>query len=1336
MTRRRRILVFSLLAAAIVLIAGAAATIWLLRSNWLSLRVRDRIVVEVEKATGGKAEIGSFHFDWKTLTAEVKPFVLHGRERGAEAPLFRADSIEVGLKVLSLIRKRVDLASLIVNRPELNIHVYPDGSTNLPSPAAARASRPILQRFVDLKARHFELRDGIAEIQNQRTRFDVRGNRLEARFDYDAAAPSYRGHVSSRQLRIATDKIQPVALDFDSDVAISGNAIQVTGARMGFGGSSVDANGMLRILPAVEAEFRVRSHLLPRDLAGIVRLPVEKAGEANFDGSISLSYAPEFHWTLAGRLTGRGLAYRGRRVHLDGIGLEADVKAAPGEIDLSRFTASALGGSFTGSAALAAGKRFVIDGDARGFALADAPRLGVSQPLPWSGVAGGKIHAEGMLAGGVPRGLVARADLTIAPAEGKTPLQGNVSLAYDQPTATIAIAAASLATPDTRVSAAGAVGQSLKVSLHTTNLDDLLPALAMIEPDAPSRLPLKLSRGAASAELTVDGPLDSPRVAGHLALAHFIAANENFDALSADIDATPSALAARRLTLDREGMHVSGSGRLALASWRPAPAGAVSATLTIQGADIHALIARAGAPIDASGTASVTVGIQGTYAHPRAQAHLTADRLFLEGERFDRLNADLLYQPAGISVPSADLRLGPARVELRGAYTRKGSDWKNGRGDFQIATAGVALGQLNVVQSYHQGLGGQLALKAHGAVVVTNGRLDLSQLDSSVSVHRLRIDGSAIGDASLAARTRGSDLNVQLEGDLRGSRVHGAGQWRLEGDYPGRGQVHLTAITFATLHDLSSIGRGKNALPFQGSLDLDAVIAGPLKHRQQIKAEITIPHIEAQPPPDQRPRAGARAQNLLLHNTGPVRLEATLASVTIQSAHLVAEDTNVEATGRVTFDATSPWNVKVRGGINLSILQLFNRDLLAQGSAVLDTSIQGSLRDPNVNGRLELRHASLYFGDLPAGIDNANGVVLFNRSRAALESLTAEIGGGRVALGGFIGLSGGVALYRVQATANRVRIRYPEGVSYTLNAALSLTGTSENGLVTGSVTVLRAAFTPRIDLPGLLAAGEKPIAAPSTPNDYLSGVQFDVRIQSGPNLAIQSPLGRDLQAEADLRLRGNATHPVLRGDVSVNEGEIQFFGNKYNINRGVVHFINPTKIEPVFDVDLETKARGITVSISLSGTLNRLNITYRSDPPLQTSEIIALLAVGRDPTSNAGLASSQVASSQNNLLNTGAGTLSQALSAPVSSRLQRFFGVTRLKIDPLLTGVENIPEARLTWEQQVSPDITLTYITNLNRTSEQIVRVEWDMNRRWSAIAVRDENGVFGVDFQYRKHFK
>jgi translocation and assembly module TamB len=174
-------------------------------------------------------------------------------------------------------------------------------------------------------------------------------------------------------------------------------------------------------------------------------------------------------------------------------------------------------------------------------------------------------------------------------------------------------------------------------------------------------------------------------------------------------------------------------------------------------------------------------------------------------------------------------------------------------------------------------------------------------------------------------------------------------------------------------------------------------------------------------------------------------------------------------------------------------------------------------------------------------------------------------------------------------------------------------------------------------------------------------------------------------------------------------------------------------------MDLSTQVRGITVNISFSGSLDKLNFSYRSDPPLEASDIVALLAVGRTPSTAGPLTTQQASTNLNNsYLGLGDGSnslLSQAI-APNSGRLQQFFGVSHIKIDPQLTDVTIVPQARLSLEQQVSSNVTLTYITNLAVTSQQIVRVEWDFSRKWSAVALRDENGAFSIDFQYRKRFK
>ena len=211
-------------------------------------------------------------------------------------------------------------------------------------------------------------------------------------------------------------------------------------------------------------------------------------------------------------------------------------------------------------------------------------------------------------------------------------------------------------------------------------------------------------------------------------------------------------------------------------------------------------------------------------------------------------------------------------------------------------------------------------------------------------------------------------------------------------------------------------------------------------------------------------------------------------------------------------------------------------------------------------------------------------------------------------------------------------------------------GTSENSVLSGTVSVVRVAIGPRTDVGSLLAATAKPQAVPATPNEYLRGVQLDIRVVTTRSLEVETSLTRNIQADASLRLRGTPDRPTLLGDITVNSGQIEFFGNKYTINRGVINFYNPTKIEPIIDMDLETQVRGITVDITFSGPLNKLNFSYRSDPPLEANEIIALLAVGRAPSTTGSLGAAQTLGNTSYLATGSNLLLSQAIS-PASGRL-------------------------------------------------------------------------------------
>jgi translocation and assembly module TamB len=367
-----------------------------------------------------------------------------------------------------------------------------------------------------------------------------------------------------------------------------------------------------------------------------------------------------------------------------------------------------------------------------------------------------------------------------------------------------------------------------------------------------------------------------------------------------------------------------------------------------------------------------------------------------------------------------------------------------------------------------------------------------------------------------------------------------------------------------------------------------------------------------------------------------------------------------------------------------------------------------------------------------------NGVILFDGDRATIQSFSGESGGGQVTVSGFAGYGGDALVFHLHLGAQAVRVRYPEDFSTVANASLNLTGSTDSSMLSGNIAVLRTGFNPRSDFSSILARSAEPVRTPSAQTGMLANMHFDVQVESAPEITFQSSLAQGLQAEASLRLRGTGSNPALLGRINITQGQIVFFGTQFDVNQGSLAFYNPLKIDPVLNIDLETKSRGVDVILNISGPINKLNLTPRSDPPLQFSDILALLATGRSPTADYSTLMASPASPQS-LQSLGASALlGQAIASPVTGRLQRFFGVTRLKIDPTvtsLTGVENNPQARLTIEQQVTPNITFTYITDVTSSDPLVVQIEWALSRNWSAVALREENGLFGLNFLYKRRF-
>ena len=137
------------------------------------------------------------------------------------------------MKIVSLLDRDVDLVSLFVERPQVSVTVNPDGTTNVPEPKGGnRWENNFANQLLDLKVKHFELRDGFVEYNSARIPLDLEGDRLQASISYQASGPRYLGAISARRMRVATPRLRmAVTLDVAAQVALERSQFQILHAR-------------------------------------------------------------------------------------------------------------------------------------------------------------------------------------------------------------------------------------------------------------------------------------------------------------------------------------------------------------------------------------------------------------------------------------------------------------------------------------------------------------------------------------------------------------------------------------------------------------------------------------------------------------------------------------------------------------------------------------------------------------------------------------------------------------------------------------------------------------------------------------------------------------------------------------------------------------------------------------------------------------------------------------------------------------------------------------------------------------------------------------------------
>ena len=256
MRRLGRILLRVLLGLKLVLLVLACvAGVLILRSDRFHEYIRRTIVAKIEQATGGRVELGGFSFSASNLTAQADRLVLHGKEASDEPPLVRVGSVKIGLRILSVMERKVDLASVSVVKPQVRIVFYPDGTNNLPSPGHPGGGKVWSEELLNLAVRQYDISDGLMEYDDRKIPLDLHGGGLEIHLSYDPRKPAYAGELAIHEMRaIVPAELKPLEGGVSAVFSLETSRVVFSGLHVTMPNGRADLTGELQDLAGASGQ--------------------------------------------------------------------------------------------------------------------------------------------------------------------------------------------------------------------------------------------------------------------------------------------------------------------------------------------------------------------------------------------------------------------------------------------------------------------------------------------------------------------------------------------------------------------------------------------------------------------------------------------------------------------------------------------------------------------------------------------------------------------------------------------------------------------------------------------------------------------------------------------------------------------------------------------------------------------------------------------------------------------------------------------------------------------------------------------------------------------------
>jgi len=259
----------------------------------LGTALHDYVLAKIEQracaATGGQVQIQSFVLHLLTMTADACGITIRGSEPKSAPPLVRADHLTVRLKIVSLLRRKVDFNEIILHHPVVNLQVRSDGTTNLP----CRPPINCLRNIFDLGIQRVLLTNGEIYYNDVKTPLDVELHDLQLEIKSEFASHRYGGTLSYRDGCLQYCNLKPLAHDLRASFEASPSEFTLKPLVLTIASSAVQLEGNVQNYSSPKADGTYKITIHPRDFRSVLKSPSISTGELTLTGSLHYQPAAE-----------------------------------------------------------------------------------------------------------------------------------------------------------------------------------------------------------------------------------------------------------------------------------------------------------------------------------------------------------------------------------------------------------------------------------------------------------------------------------------------------------------------------------------------------------------------------------------------------------------------------------------------------------------------------------------------------------------------------------------------------------------------------------------------------------------------------------------------------------------------------------------------------------------------------------------------------------------------------------------------------------------------------------------------------------------------------------